>query len=133
MSQENVETVKRGIDAYNRREIEAIYEMATPDFEWVPALITGFEGAGTRGRAGMERYFREVEETWEGYRLLIDELRDLDERVLVLGRIEGRGRGSGLLVETPWGCIFDFKDAKMSSARAYLEHAEAVRAAGLSE
>jgi ketosteroid isomerase-like protein len=133
MSQANVETVKRGIDAYNGREIDAIYEMAAPDFEWVPALIAGFEGAGTRGRAGMESYFREVEETWEGYRLQIDEFRDLDERVLALGRIEARGRGSGLLVKTPWACIFDFRDGKMSSARAYLVHAEALHAAGLSE
>ena len=81
----------------------------------------------------MESYFREVEETWEGYRLQIDEFRDLDERVLALGRIEARGRGSGLQVKTPWACIFDFRDGKMSSARAYLVHAEALHAAGLSE
>ena len=46
MSQENVELVKRGIEAYNRRDIDAIYEMATSDFEWVPALLSSFEGEG---------------------------------------------------------------------------------------
>jgi ketosteroid isomerase-like protein len=132
MSQKNVEIVKRGIRAYNRRDIDSIYEMATPDFRWVPALLTGFEGKGLRGREEMEGYFGEVEETWEKYRLVIDEFRDLGDRVLVLGRIEGRGRGSGLLIDTPWGCVFDFHGDKMSRARAYLDHDEASRAAGLS-
>jgi ketosteroid isomerase-like protein len=133
MSQESIDLVKRGIEAYNRRDIDAIYEMATPDFEWVPALLSGFEGDGVRGREGMERYFTEVEETWVAYRLTIDEFRDLGGRVLVLGRIEGRGRGSGLPVETAWGCIFELRDARLSRARAYLDHGEALRAAGLAE
>ena len=133
MSEDNIALVKRGIEAYNRRDIEAIYAMATPDFEWVPALLSGFEGDAVRDREGMERYFAEVEETWDAYRLAIDEFRDLGGPVLVLGRIEGRGRGSGLPVDTSWGCIFELRDARLSRARAYLDHGEALRAAGLSE
>ena len=33
MSQENVETFKRGLDAYNRRDIEALLEELDPDVE----------------------------------------------------------------------------------------------------
>jgi ketosteroid isomerase-like protein len=131
MSLENVEIVKRGISAYNRRDIGAVYEMATPDFQWVPALVTGFEGKGLRGREEMESYFSEVEETWENYHLVIDEFRDLGDRVVAFGRIEGRGRGSGLLIDTPWACVFEFHNGRMSHARAYLDHDEALRAIGL--
>jgi ketosteroid isomerase-like protein len=133
MSQENVEIVKRAISAYNRRDIGSIYEMATPDFQWVPALVTGLEGKGLRGREEMESYFSEVEETWEKYRLAIDEFRDLGDRVLVLGRIEGRGRGSGLLIDTPWACVFEFRGGRMSHARAFLDRGEALEAVGLTE
>ena len=69
----------------------------------------------------------------EKLRVLGDEFRDLGDRVLVLGRVKGRGRGSGVEVEAPLAIIFDFRDGKMSRSKAYLDHDEALRAAGLAE
>ncbi len=60
------------------------------------------------------------------------EFGDLGDRVLVLGRTEGRGRGSGVQVDSPIGVIYDFRDGKMSRVLAYFDHGEALRAAGLS-
>jgi ketosteroid isomerase-like protein len=133
MSQENVEVVKRGIAAYNSRDINAVYELATPDFEWVPAIVAMIEGESVQGRDGMERYFQEIADTWEDYRLAIDEFRDLGSSVLALGRIEARGLGSGAQVDTSWGAIFEFRGGLMSHARAYLDCSELLRAAGLTE
>jgi len=48
-------------------------------------------------------------------------------------RIEGRGRGSGVLVDAPMGAVLDFRGEKVFLARSYLDHGEALRAAGLSE
>jgi ketosteroid isomerase-like protein len=53
--------------------------------------------------------------------------------VLVLGQIEGRGRASGVQVNAPQGLIYDFRGDKISRIRAYLDHGEALRAAGLAE
>lgn len=133
MSQENVEIATRGIDAFNRRDVDYIVELATPDFEWFPALPGTVEGSGYRGREGIETYLIEIRDTWEEYRLVADEFRDLGDRVLMLGRIEGRGSGSGVNVDTPWGGIFDFRGDRIWSVRSYLDHGEALRAAGLSE
>ena len=136
MSRENVEMVKRGIDAFNRRDVEALADVVTPDFEWFPALPSTVEGEGYRGyrgREGIETYFEDVRSTWEGLRVLGAEFRDLGGSVLVFGRAEGRGRGSGVEVDTPLGIVFDFRHAKCSRARTYLDHGEALRAAGLSE
>jgi ketosteroid isomerase-like protein len=136
MSQANVEIVKRGIDAFNRRDVDALDDLTTPDFEWFPALPSTVEGEGYRGyrgREGIEAYFDDIRGTWEAFRVHGDELRDLGGSVLVLGRAEGRGRGSGVQVDTPLGIVFDFRRAKCLRARAYLDHAEALRAAGLSE
>jgi uncharacterized protein with GYD domain len=36
MSQENLETFKRGLDAYNRRDIDALLEELDPEVEWHP-------------------------------------------------------------------------------------------------
>ncbi len=105
----------------------------TPDFAWFPALPGVVEGDGCRGRAGIEIYFEEISNIWEELRVIGGEFRDIGDRVIVLGRTEGRGRCSGVEVDSPIGVIYDFRDGKMSRVLAYLDHGGALRAAGLSE
>jgi ketosteroid isomerase-like protein len=132
MAQENVEIVKRSIDALNRRDLDAYAELITSDYELLPAM-TGFTGVSFRGREGMERYFQELGDTWEEFQVVGEEFRDLGERMLVLTRLEGRGKGSGVPVAAVHAVIFDFRDSKISRIQSFLDHAEASRAAGLSE
>ena len=89
------------------------------------------EGGGYRGREGIETYLADIGEAWEEYRVLAEEFRDLDNRVVMLGRIEGRGRGSRAWIDSPTGTIFEFLNGKMSRVRTYLDHGEALQAAGL--
>jgi len=130
MSQAIVQIAKQVIDAFNRRDVDAIFECVNPDLEWLPAMPFG--GGPLRGREGIESYVREVSDSWDEYRVVAEDFRVLDdERVLVLSRIEGRGAGSGGLVDAAMGQIFDFRDSKISLVRTYLDHGEALRAAGL--
>ena len=132
MSQANVEIAKRVIDAFNRRDVDAIFECVNPDVEWLPAMPVTFGGGPLRGREGIESYIREVSDTWEEYRVVGQDFRDLGyEEVLVLSRIEGRGAGSGGLVDAAMGQIFDFRDGKIVRVRTYLDHGETLKAAGL--
>jgi ketosteroid isomerase-like protein len=133
MSQANVEIVKRGIVAYNRRDIDAFADLTTADFEWFPALDSTVEARSYRGREGIETYLGDIRNTWEELHVVGDEIRDLGDRVLVLGRVEGRGRGSGVQVDAPVGFVLDFRGVKVSRVRAYLDQREEMRAAGLSE
>jgi len=130
MSQQNVEIAKRGIDAFNHRNVDLLAMLVTPDFAWFPALPGIVEGDGYRGREGIETYFDEISNTWGELRVLGGEFRDLGDRVVVLGRTEGRGRGSGVQVDSPLAMVFDFLEAKMSRVLTYLDHGEALRAAG---
>src|SRR6266480_3331617 len=133
MSAENVEIAKRALDAFNRRDVDAFMEIATSDFELFPAMAGAVDGSSVRGREGIEMLFGEIHDTWEEQLVIADESRDLGDRVLVLGRIVGRGRASGIPVETPGATITDFRDGKMARVRTYLDHGEALRAAGLSD
>jgi ketosteroid isomerase-like protein len=133
MSEANVEIVQRVIDAFNRRDVDAIFACVNPDVEWFPAMSVTF-GGGIRGREGIESYIREVSDTWEEYRVVVQDLRDLaDDRVLVLSRVEGRGAGSGGLVDAEMGQVYDFREGRIAQVRTYLDHGEAMRAAGLAE
>jgi len=133
MSQDNVEIARRAIDAFNRRDFDGYDDLYAPDFEWFPAILGIVEGGSFRGREGSEAFLEDINKSWEEFRILADELRDFGERVLLLGRIEGRGRGSGVQVDSAAGLVFDFRDGKISRSHGYLDHDQALRAAAPSE
>lgn len=128
---QNVETAKRAIDAFNRRELDVYDELYTPDLEWLPAMPGIVEGGGFRGREGLDTYLGEVRNTWEKLRFCVADVRDLGDRVLVLGRLEGLGIGSGVPVDAPLGSVFHFRGGKISRVENYLDHREALQAAEL--
>jgi ketosteroid isomerase-like protein len=131
MSQENVEIAKRVTDAFNRREVDALLERATPDCVMSSQLLdarTDFEG-----REGIERFYKMLSESWDDFQSVAEEYRDLSGRVLALGRNHGRGKGSGVQVDGPYGAVFDFRDGKISRIRLYLDHTQALEAVGLAE
>jgi ketosteroid isomerase-like protein len=129
MSQASVEIAKRVIDAFNRRDVEGFFALVAPEFEWFPAMAGGVVGGGYSGRKGIKTYLADIGEAWEKYRVLAEEFRDLDDRVVMLGRIEGRGRGSGAWIDSPTGTIFEFRGGEVASLRTFLDHGEALRAA----
>lgn len=132
MSQENVEIVKRALDAFNRGDADAFAELTTPDLEWKTGL-GAVEGEIFRGREGVETYFGRLGSAWDEFRFLADEFRDLADVVLVLGHLEGRGRHGGVPVVSPVGAVWDLRDGKIWRLRAYLDQSEALGAAGLAE
>ncbi len=132
MSQENVETVKRLQTAFNAKDHEAFAELTTPDFEWTTSMAA-VEGEVFLGREGIETYFERMREAWDEFLAIASEHLDLGERVLFIGRLQGRGRTSGVPVDTALDILFDFRGARISRQRSFLDHAEALRAAGLSE
>jgi len=122
------------IDAYNRRDVDGLFaELATPDFEYYPGIVRALDGGGYRGREGVDRFAADTRENWAELQSIAEEFRDLGDRVLVLSRLKGRGKGSGLPVDQPFATILDFRGDRIWRSRVYLDRAEGLRAAGLSE
>ena len=86
-----------------------------------------------RGREGVDRFAADTSENWAELQIIAGELRDLGDRVLALGRMEGRGKGSGVPVDQPFATVLDFRGDRIWRSRVYLDRAEEIRAAGLSE
>ena len=94
MPRDKVYVAKRSVDLYNRRDIETFFaECATADLEWWPALTRAYGGGCYRGREGVERFLLDTWENWEELQWVAEEYRDLGDRVLMEGRLYGRGKG----------------------------------------
>jgi ketosteroid isomerase-like protein len=133
MSRENVETFKRGFEAYNRRDVEAVLAELDPEVEWHPLLpvLLGGEATVYRGHEGFRELVRELDDAFVEFQAELSEIRDLGERVLGIGRLWGRGRESGVETETKIVWLVEFRDGKGVRCREYLDPKEALEAAGL--
>jgi ketosteroid isomerase-like protein len=135
MSQENVETFKRAIDAYNRRDIDAFLEALDPEVELQGALQALLEGETTlyRGHEGVRQWVRDIDEALADIRLELPEIRDLGDRLVALGRLSARGTASGADTESRFGCVVEWKNGKATRVVSFLDPNEALEAAGLQE
>ena len=135
MSEEDVETFKRGVDALNRRDVEALLEVLDAEIEWHSAVLRGLAGEQTvyRGHEGIREFFRDVFDAFVEIDTEYSEIRDLGGRIVAMGRVRVRGRESGAENESPIGSVTDVRGGKATRVQTYLDHAEALEAAGLSE
>ena len=125
MSQKKVDIARRGIDAFNRGDVETLAVETTADVELFPALAGAVEGGGFHGRGGIEAYFQITAETWDEFRIHAEDFYDLGDGVLVVGRIWGRGKGSRVPVEAPNAIVMDFRGARVWRIHSYFDQAEA--------
>ena len=134
MARDKVDVARGANDAYNRRDVDGLFaEFATPDFEYYPGIARALDGGtGYCGREGVDRFAADTSENWEELQTVAEEFRDLGDRVLVLGRLKGLGKGSGVPVDQPFANILDFRGDRIWRSRVYLDRAEGLRAAGLS-
>jgi ketosteroid isomerase-like protein len=135
MSQENVEVFKRGAEAYNRQDVDALLNDLDPEVEWHSALLIPFGGEATvsRGHDGVREVLREVFEALAEIHLEYSEIRDLGNRIVGIGRIRTRGKHSGAVTEMAFGTVTDMKNGKATQIWTYLDPQEALEAAGVSE
>ena len=133
MSQENVEIVRKSLEAFQRGEFDLATEPWDPAGEWIPAMAGAVEDKVYRGHADLRRYFEELFESFSEVRPDDMEFRDLGNRVLALYRLSVRGRDSGVAIDQPGGTVYELRGGKIVHGRSYLSHGEALRAVGLAE
>jgi ketosteroid isomerase-like protein len=134
MSQENVELVRRGYEAFARGDIEAVLELLDPDVDWQPAIAPILGVETVRGREAVRRFF--TQDLFEGF----DEFRadplsfeDFGDSILVMVRYTGRGERSGIEMDQTFATVYTLRDGKTVSMHDYSTRAEALEAAGLRE
>jgi ketosteroid isomerase-like protein len=134
MSRENVELVRAAIDAWNGGDLEDFVSHAAEGVEWLE--VEGrpeVEGAELRGRDEVQSGFESLLESWQTYRLELEQIRDAgDDRVVAVVREVARGRTSGAEIASRWGYILTIRDRKIARVEAYRDPERAFEAAAAS-
>jgi ketosteroid isomerase-like protein len=131
MSEEGVLLARNVVEAFNRRDVEALVEMITDDFEWVTWTGT-VEPTAYHGAEGLWSYFRDAD-VWEVLNLDAREFRDLGDEVLVVGMFHARGGGSGVEIHAPYYSAFFTSGGKLARVLSFRTEDEALQAIGLRE
>jgi ketosteroid isomerase-like protein len=112
MSRENVETVRRAYEAWEADDLDAFLAQLDPDVEWHPSIEPALEGNATtyKGHEGVRRGWAEYRgEAFGRLAARIEEIHDLGESVLVLGRFTVSGRSSQIELATELGELVTFR------------------------
>jgi ketosteroid isomerase-like protein len=133
MSEENVELVRRAVEAYQRRDGQALRTMTHRDCEVFTLTEGETEGEPFRGHAGIDEWLEHEFDPWDEFRVEPTEIRDVDDRVLMRSRVTARGKGSSVELNAEAGTVFEFRDGKIFRMRAYLDWHRALDAVGLRE
>ena len=134
MSEENVATISRLVDAFNEGGMGA--EATLSFFDEAAVFEEPPEQPGpsiAEGREAVSQTFTKFDETWEEHRSEPEEIRAIDdERVLLFSVDHFRGR-DGIEISQPSGTLFTLRDGKVVRMQAFWERGRALEAAGLRE
>jgi uncharacterized protein len=132
MSQENVEIVRGEYEAFARDDVDAALAGLDPEIEVRPPREVLGEDS-YHGHAGFLAYSGRWLGSWEEYRLIPEEFIDAGDRVVVAYRAVGRGKGSGIEVETRMAHLWTIRNGKAVRLEMFRTPAEALEAAGLGD
>ncbi len=131
MSQENIEVVRSLYAALNRGDREAALGFADPDIE-VDASRLVFNPTTYVGMDGLRRMADARDEVWEEFRYEVIDFREAGDRVVVVERLIGKGKGSGVEVDRVYAAIWTVRDGRVVRMEiGYTDPAEALAAVGL--
>ena len=145
MSQENVEIVKALFESVGEGDFTAF---ARDDDMWaawaeaVPFLHQDVEsvardpvvgGTSYLGLDGLRAMWLDWVAPWVTWRAAVEEVIDLGDQVLVLGRAFGLLEGGRAEVEATVASVWTVRDGKIARIEYYSKRAEALEAVGLSE
>ena len=130
MSQENVEVIRSLHEDWLRGDMGL--DRLDPEISMVePDVLPG--SVSVHGFDAVRRYIESFTKHWEDIRFEPEEFIDADDSVVVVARLVGRGKRSGVEVTRRWAYVWTVRGGKALSMVGYADRAEALKAVGLDE
>ncbi len=133
MSQEHVEVLRVGYEAFNRRDLTALGPLLHPDFEVDLTHSMGLDQAQYAGEEGLREFFESFWDAFDSIAIEPEEYIGNGDRIVAIIRARGRGYLSGVEVDARGPHLWSFRDGRVIRLALYEHLSEALEAAGLSE
>src|SRR5215203_3528191 len=134
MSQENVEVVRRMLQAFADEGLDAMAEFWDPDINWRAAEGAIDDVGEMHGRVAVRGYIQDWIDTFDDLIIVVEELRDVgDDGDLAIQRLKGRAKLSGTETDLRYAVVGTVRDGKVVRGREYLSVDDALDAVGLRE
>ena len=133
MTEQNVEVVRRGMEALNQRDADRWLSDAAPEIEWIPVGPAAIERPVYRGHDEVASGLASLWQTWDVFSFEEGEVRDVDDSVVWLGRAKLRGRASQVELDQEFALHFLVHDGRFIRVHAFLTWTDALKAVGLRE
>jgi ketosteroid isomerase-like protein len=126
---------RRGIEASNRGDYEVAYLPFHPDMEYLAppgTVVLGTFPERMRGRRERIEFERSWRGDWGEFRYEPEELIDLTDRLLLIGRMIGSGRRSGAAMDVEWAGLYTISRGQVIREEIFFDdNAAALKAVGL--
>jgi ketosteroid isomerase-like protein len=133
MSEGLVAALREVYAEWARGNFRAGRELLDPDIVF-ETFAAGEGLVRTRGPEELAEYMRQTFDlVWAEFRVEAEEFVDAGDRIVVGGRIRGRGHGSGVKVDGPVFMVWTFSDGRAVLQQWFADRSEALEAAGLRE
>jgi ketosteroid isomerase-like protein len=132
VSRENVEVVRRAIDALNRFDVEVLLTLMDPEIEmdWTRRLL---DPTVVGGHAGVRAFVAEISEIFSEVIIEEEEAIDDGDQVVIVGLWGFTGRGSEVPVTARAATVWTVRDRRVVHFAFFQTRAEALEAVGLRE
>jgi ketosteroid isomerase-like protein len=128
----NVELVRNAFDLWSRGEHESLLEQIDPDAEISVSSAQLARVEPFRGHEGYREWTATMEDSFDLWQIHPEVFHERGDRVVVLGHMRLRGRGSGVELDQPIGWLIELRDGKMTRFQTFRTHEEALEAGGIS-
>jgi ketosteroid isomerase-like protein len=129
--------MRLALEAYNRRDLDAVVIGWDDEFEYCPDanwVKAGIMEPCYRGFDDYRRYVAAGDEVWGGENhLRPSELIDLGDRLVLLADGRMRAQASGVPLAEAFALVSTIEDGRFVHHQEYYDHAQALEAAGLRE
>jgi len=133
MSQENVETMRQALDAFNRRDKATWLAICDPEAEDIPPWEWP-ESDATHGSAAIWDLYVGNMGPWDNAVFEYSDLIEVGANAVVAHFVgDVKGKASGTPVAWNYRQVGTFRDGKVVRIEWFADRAEAIKAAGLEE